>query len=136
MDNLVNNKAADGVDTSSMEGNKTFTQDELNHIISDRLAKERGKYETQLAEKEQELSRRELMFTAKERIAETGLPPAILDAINMADAETMEKSLEILQKAWPERKEPGFVGMTPGQSDRRIPIGNTMHGVRDAFGLK
>ena len=53
----MNNQNPDGT------GEKTFTQEQVNQIISDRLARDRAKGEAALAEREQQLAQRELLLT-------------------------------------------------------------------------
>ena len=48
----MNNQNPDGA------GEKTFTQEQVNQIISDRLARDRAKGEAALAEREQQLAQR------------------------------------------------------------------------------
>ena len=80
---------------------KTFTQDEVNRIVQDRLAKERTKYDPKpdpLAEREAELARREFMFTAREKMTEKGLPVELLEAMNTSSPEAFEKSMETIEQ--------------------------------------
>lgn len=43
-------------------GETTFTQEQVNKIVSDRLAREKVKSEAALAEREQQLAQRELLL--------------------------------------------------------------------------
>ncbi|MBD5528412.1 MAG: DUF4355 domain-containing protein [Lachnospiraceae bacterium] len=104
-------------------GERTFTQDDVNRIIQERLAKERAKNsgEADLAKREQELARRELHMSAKEMLAEKGLPVQLLDALNCTDKETMEKSIATLETVFNEYKANAssnmrFTGFQPGAS--------------------
>lgn len=112
------------------EGNGTqaerkFTQEDVNRIVSERLAKEKAKSsgEADFAKREQELAQRELRMTAKEMLSEKGLPVHIFDALNCTDKETMEKSIETIEKAFNECKanaaKPNFRGFQPGVSGLR-----------------
>ena len=78
-------------------GEKTFTQEQVNQIISERLARDRAKSEAALVEKEQQLAQRELLLNAKERINEMGLPVELLDALNISSSEALEKSLNTVK---------------------------------------
>ena len=80
-------------------GEKTFTQEQLNAIVGERLAKERAKSEAALAERERELNKRELRLTAKERIKEKGLPEELIDALDVTDEETLNRALNAISKA-------------------------------------
>lgn len=77
-------------------GERTFTQEQVNQIIGERLAKEKAKGEAILAEKEQQLAQRELLLTAKEKINAMGLPAELVDALNVSSPEALEKSLNIV----------------------------------------
>ena len=79
---------------------KTFTQEQVNAIIGERLAKERSKSEAALAEREQQLVKRELLLTAKEKINEMGLPVELLDALDVSSAEALEKALKAVKMAF------------------------------------
>lgn len=77
---------------------KTFTQEQVNQIVQERLAKERSKLDTELIQREQELANRELMLTARQKLAEAELPDALLGALNVSSVEELENSLDILKK--------------------------------------
>ena len=86
---------------------KTFTQEEVNNIVSDRLKRERDKMgkeqEEKLNERERAIAARELRMTATEKLADAGLPKTLVDALNCSDEETMNKSIEIISKAFQEQ---------------------------------
>lgn len=98
-------------DPASQEGEKTFTQDDVNRIVSERLAKEKAKYEAaaktnfqekevELSRREQELTLREFKATARETLTNKNLPMELLDVINYSSEEEMNKSIDILEKAY------------------------------------
>lgn len=104
-------------------GEKTFTQDDVNRIVGERLAKEKAKNngESDLVRREQELARRELHMTAREMLSEKGLPVQLFDALNCADEETMKKSISTIEKIINECKANAthsfqFKGYQPGVS--------------------
>lgn len=110
----MNNQNPDGA------GEKTFSQDDVNRIVGERLAKERAKGEAALAEKEQQLAQRELLLTAKEKINEMGLPAELVDALNMSSPEALEKALStvktVLDKYKSEARPMKFSGAKPAES--------------------
>lgn len=61
--------------TSQETGEKTFTQEDVNRIVQERLAKEKSKNngDADFAKREQELAQRELHMSAKEMLSEKGL---------------------------------------------------------------
>lgn len=109
---------------------KTFTQEEVDTIIKGRLAKERKswekqiqeqqteaeklatmtenekknyqekKKETDLAQREAAITRRELMAQAKDTLADKGLPISLAEVLTFTDAETCNKSIDIVSKAF------------------------------------
>ena len=49
-------------------GEKTFTQDDVNRIVQDRLAKDREKASKELGEREQELAQREFRLNSRQKL--------------------------------------------------------------------
>lgn len=119
-----------GGDEEHQDKPKTFTQDEVDTIIKGRLAKERKSWEKQLAEQQTEaeklasmnekekkayqeqkrakdleareaaITRRELTAQAKEQLADKGLPVSLAEILNFTDAESCNKSIETVEKAF------------------------------------
>ena len=119
-DNTINQNTNPAAEQGA--GEKTFTQEDVNRIVGERLAKEKAKNsgEADFAKREQELARRELHMTAKELLSEKGLPVQIVDALNCADEETMKKSIETFEKVFADYKanaaQVKFKGCRPGAS--------------------
>lgn len=101
-------------------GAKTFSQDDVNRIVGERLAAEKRKGEAALAEREQQLAQRELLLTAKEKLTESGLPVELLDALNVSSPEAMDKAITtlkgVIDKIKEDRPKPVFKGAVPGMS--------------------
>ncbi len=99
-------------------GEKTFTQEDVNAIVGKRLAEEKAKGQAVLAEKERQLTQRELTLTAKERLNDMGLPAELFDALNVSSSEALEKSLTTIKTVFEKYKSepPKFVGFQPGAS--------------------
>lgn len=115
-------------------GEKTFTQEDVNRIVQERLAKEKAKNsgEADFAKRVQELARRELHMTAKEMLSEKGLPVQLFDALNCTDKETLEKSIATIETVFNDYKanaaQPAkFKGFQPGAGNKRP----TMNDVED-----
>lgn len=132
-DNITN--TAETGDTTPTTGEKTFTQDDVNRIIGDRLAKEKAKAEAELAQKEQEIQKRELLLTAKEMLTEHELPAALIEALNMSSPEALARSIQIIKDEFTiYGNRPGkFKGITPADGTRAPYQGNDT--VRAAMGL-
>ena len=118
--------------TTPPEGNgaagKTFTQEEVNKIVSDRLARERAKQEPQidpaeLARREKDLVARENLQTCAEYIKEKGLDAGLLDILDTSEPEGFKKTVEALLKLYPiidpsyAKRVPRFTGACSNQSN-------------------
>ena len=132
--------------TGQGTGEKTFTQDDVNRIVQERLAKEKTKNsgEADFAKREQELAQRELHMTAKEMLSEKGLPVQLFDALNCTDKETLEKSIATIETVFNEYKANAtsnikFQGFQPGVSAQQKPTAEGATGdleIRKAMGLR
>ena len=107
---------------------KTFTQEEVDKLISERLARQQKKFDNEKEEaaklakmnaeekakyaaqkREEELSAREtaiqkkeLRFEALNILEEKKLPAKLVDCVDLTSAETSKASIEALQAAWTE----------------------------------
>lgn len=83
---------------------KTFTQEEVNQIVSNRLKEEREKMKKEqdasFSEREQKITAREMRMSALEKLHEKGLPSSLVDAINCSDDAAMSKSIDILTQTY------------------------------------
>ena len=84
---------------------KTFTQDDVNRIVQERLAKERSKasektseseQELALNKREQELAQREFQLNNRQKLIERGYPETIMEALNCSSEEAFNKALDII----------------------------------------
>lgn len=78
---------------STPQGERTFNQEEVNRIVSERLAKERAKSEGALAEREKALQRREFELSATQQLRDTGLPDTLLQALNTQTPQAFDEAL-------------------------------------------
>lgn len=129
----------EGAATSAQEG-KTFSQEDVNRIVSARLAQEKTKADAELVKKEQELAQRELLLTAKEKLTEKKLPLTLLDAMNASSPEALDKSISILEAAFAAATKTTveIKGVTPYVSPTRAAAeaAGGAGAVRKAMGLK
>lgn len=84
-------------------GEKTFTQDDVNRIVQDRLAKDREKASKELGEREQELAQREFRLNSRQKLIDKGYPETLLDALNCNSEKEFDKALEIIDGLMEER---------------------------------
>lgn len=112
---------ADPAETGDQgSGGKTFTQEEVNRIVSDRLAREKAKT-TQESDREADLSARENALECREFIANNKKYPAkLLEVLDTSNFKEFQKKADMLLDAFPEldQTRPRFVpvmgGSTPG----------------------
>lgn len=104
-------------------GERTFTQEEVNRIVADRLARERAKAEPSPAdEREQALKAREARLDCREYLDTQGYPSALLDVLDSSDTAKFKAAVEKLVKAFPAligAQRPTFEGWKPGEGTRR-----------------
>lgn len=112
------------------EGGKTFTQEEVNRIVQERLA--RAKTAQEPDARELELENRENALYLKEQIAAQKMPDALLEEMQGMNKETIDKCLKILAPYVKKASEPilNAVGATTGG------IGSENDAIRKAMGLK
>lgn len=120
---------------------KTFSQEDVNKIINDRLKKEKDKTQKQVEAMEKEFKQKELNFKAKELLTSKGLSLDILDALKYEDEETLNKSVSIVESIInsipPQQNEPvQFSGVTPAVSRGMSESPSPNDQIREAFGLK
>jgi len=95
MNESMNPQSASGAGTE-----KTFTQEDVNRIVQERLNKERSRTNSELessfTQREKELEKREFMMTAKESISRAGLPAELIDVLDKSSPEAFEKALQTI----------------------------------------
>ena len=89
-----NNTSNEGTSTEQ----KTFTQEEVNRIVQDRLAKEKSKGNEDLERRTRELDARERRMNAIDELRKNDLPDYLVDALNMNTNEDFQKSMEAIKK--------------------------------------
>lgn len=77
---------------------RTFTQDEVNRIVGERLARVKSEPSADLIEREHRCAQRELQLDAREKLANAGLPKELLDVINYSTKENLDNSIKTLQR--------------------------------------
>lgn len=81
-------------------GGKTFTQEELNRIVSDRLAREREK-QPKDDEREQALKAREARLDCRDYLDSKKYPAALLDVLDSSDVEKFKAAADALVGKFP-----------------------------------
>ncbi len=115
---------------------KTFTQEEVNAIISERLKQERAKIMKDVQIKEAELNRREAMMKTRDDWQKRGLPVDLLECL---DAEKLDTAAEILEGTKNAHSKAGWGGgKNPDAGNAALydEDGNpTDHAIRQRMGL-
>lgn len=129
-DTITQNESTSNEKTETNQNERTFTQKDVDKIIQERVAKEQAKWEKkvqderteaeklakmnadqkaeyekqkredELAKREKDITTRELRATAYETLAEKNLPKELVDILNYESAETCNKSIEAVEKAF------------------------------------
>lgn len=129
-DTTTQNESTSNEQTETNQNERTFTQKDVDKIIQERVAKEQAKWEKkvqderteaeklakmnadqkaeyekqkredELAKREKDITTRELRATAYETLAEKNLPKELVDILNYESAETCNKSIEAVEKAF------------------------------------
>ena len=144
----LQNTSTEGTQTSA-EG-RTFTQDDVNRIVQERLAKENGKassnedFEKKTAElerKQAELLEKENRLNALTALRSAGYPDELADVIRCSNEDELKKSMELIDKIIKERTPEGWSKELEAKRSR-IVFGAPIHslpsdnGIRSAMGLR
>lgn len=98
-------------ETNGVQPERTFTQEEVNRIVSERLARERAKAEPTEEEKRlADLNTRESKVTCNEWLIEKGYPDNVksgmLEMFDTSNADSFKKNVDKLLKTFPAIIEP------------------------------
>lgn len=135
----MKNTSLEGTQTSTegAQNERTFTQDDVNRIVQERLAKEKGKGSEELDKRAAELDKRERRMNAVDELRKKGLPDYLVDALNMETDEDFQKSMEAIIRMKGETsasEEPVFLGK--GNPIGSITKGPSNDNLRSVFGLE
>ena len=76
---------------------RTFTQDEVNRIVQERLARAKNAPDNSgYAEREQALDQRERRLEAREKLADAGIQKELLTLVNCSSKKDMEDSITLI----------------------------------------
>ena len=90
--------------SGDQDGARTFTQDEVNRIVSERLARDRADRAAAPSpadEREQALKAREARMDCRDYLDSKKYPAALLDVLDTSDVDKFKDSVEKLVKAFP-----------------------------------
>lgn len=144
----LQNTSTEGTQTGT--DGKTFTQEDVNRIVQERLAKEKGKassnedFEKKTAElerKQTELLERENRLNALTALRGAGYPDELADVIRCGNADELKKSMELIDKIIKERTPEGWSKELEAKRSK-IVFASPIHtppendGIRKAMGLR
>ena len=76
---------------------KTFTQEEVNRIVGERLARvKNGADNEHFLEREKELTLKERRLDVREKFADMGIPKELLPLVDYSSEENMENSIKLI----------------------------------------
>lgn len=134
MEDLINT-STEGTQTNTdgVQQGKTFTQEDVNRIVQERLAKEKSKGSEELDKRAAELDKRERRMNAVDELRKNGLPDYLVDALNMETDEVFQQSMEAIKKMKGETAaaQGVIIGSIPGTVKK-----GGSDNLRDAFGLR
>ena len=103
-ENMTNMEATTEA-TQANGGQKTFTQDDVNRIVQDRLAKDRAKASEEMGKRERELAEREFRLNSRQKLIDRGYPESVMEALNCSSEDAFNKALDIIDGLMKERAE-------------------------------
>lgn len=87
-------------DNGDQGGGKLFTQEEVNNIVRDRLARERSKNSpqepTEEEKRQRDLDARESKIACREYVMDQSLPSQLLDVLDTSDHEKFKEKADIV----------------------------------------
>lgn len=117
---------------------RTFTQQEVDEIVKNRLARERkraGTGEDARSDREKSLEERELRLMAREKLFDEGLPSQLADILKFTDEGTLDAALNIIKELNLSNTEPQIPKAWGERQGARKSKGTEEQQIRDAMGL-
>lgn len=120
---------------------KTFTQEEVNKIIADRLTRERAKAQppeadqrsAELENREKALDDREMMSEFKDTLAARGYPKELADVLKGSNISELKTAMRIVDEAFYTRS----TSEKPGEISGATPVNQGLDSAfRKVFGLR
>lgn len=95
-ENVQNDEGVQGAQSAG-QSEKKFTQDDVNRIVGERLARVKNtQTSVESSEREKALDLRERQLNARERLADLGISKDLLPLVNCTSKETMEESINLI----------------------------------------
>lgn len=130
-------------DNGNPGGGKMFTQDDVNRIVSERLARDRQERSAQkeVDARERSLQERENRLSCKEYLHENNYPAELLELIDCSDVEKFKETIGKINGLYEAaHNRPYFASINPSNAPRfdssngdRRPGGGSLDPIREAF---
>ena len=131
-------------DNGNQSGGKMFTQDDVNRIVSERLARDRQERSAQKEAdaRERSLQERENRMSCKEYLHENNYPAELLDVIDCSDVEKFKETVGKVNGLYEAaHNRPYFVSVKASNAPRfcdsndgnRYSGGGSIDPIREAF---
>lgn len=144
MDNMEQNNLTppEGEQTTEPTGKsgteqRTFTQEDVDRIVQERLSRERKKFQPQepdpLEQREQELKQREMAFDIKELLNKEKYPAELAEILQYSSMDEFKKQYEALKAFLHKPDSPRIVASTYSPAAGRNP--DSPDPIRKAMGL-
>lgn len=109
---------------TTLENQKTEAEKLAKMTAEEKEAYQKKKTADNLAEREAQITRRELTAQAKETLADKGLPLSLADVLNYTNADECNKSIEAVEKAFQEAVQKGVEEkLAGGKPPKKAPEG-------------
>lgn len=112
---------------------KTFTQEDIDRIVQDRLARERKKYQPDepdpVESREKELKQREMALDIKELLNKEKYPAELANILKYSSVDEFKEQYEALKSLLPNSDAPKIVwpsGVSKGSSLKADPFRSAM----------
>lgn len=112
-----NNQNNNAVNNNQDTVERTFSQEEVNRIVSERLARDRDKRAAELDEREKAVKARELAVIAAEKLAAAGLPKDLTAVLKYDDEASLDAAISQLSN---------IRGFKTGKKEEKIIIENRL----------
>ena len=113
-------------------GGKTFTQEDVNRIVSERLAREREKPVDD--ERERNLKAREARLDCRDYLDSKKYPAKLLDLLDSSDVEKFKSAADAMIEGFPSIMQPAYEVPPPYSADTGTgSVYGTHSAIADAF---
>ena len=135
---VIDQEQQQNTNGASGNGQRTFTQDDVNRIVQERLAKEKQKSQEDIAEKQKALEAKELRLDSIALLRDKGLPDELADIIKADNIKEFGENADKLKNIINNTHESSGQSLI-GNIDIPGKVNNSMNYIdnemRNAFGL-